>query len=180
VASAADDAARERAASVDLVARRARWFVLCNLVMALALLALGLANVVYQFQTGGPAWVGALLVALVAAYAWQTVRQLVDQQPIVAVRADGLLLPTAAVEPIAWSRIQSVALGGVITHNQIDIALDSALLAQLTLGQRFLGDSVVKRRGVTPGISIVTGNLDHRAPAILAAIRRHWPPHTPD
>lgn len=166
--------------SADLIARRARWFLFCNLVMALALLALGLGNVAYQFQTGGPAWVGALLVAIVGAYAWQTVRQLVDRQPIVAVRADGLLLPTAAAEPIAWSRIQGVALGGLLGRNQIDVAIDSPLLAQLTLGQRFLGDSVVKRRGVMPGISIVTGNLDHRAAVIMAAIRRHWPPDSPD
>ena len=54
-------------------------------------------------------------------------------------------------------------------------------MARLTLGQRFLGDSVVKRRGVTAGITIVAGNLDHGAPEIFAAIRRHWPPpHRPD
>ena len=160
----------------DLVARRARWFVVSNLVMAVALLALALANVGYQWQTGGPAWVGMLLVAMVALYAWQVARQLFDQQPIVAVCTDGLHLPTASAEPIAWSRIQDVTLGGAIAHNQIEIALDNALVARLTLGQRFLGDSVVKRRGLAPGITILASNLDQRAPAIVTAIRRRWPP----
>jgi hypothetical protein len=158
-----------------LIARRARWFVLSNLVMAVALLALALLNVGYQVETGGPAWVAVLLVAMVAVYAWQVARQLLDQQPIVAVLADGLALPTATSEPIAWSRIQGVTLGGLITRNQIDITLDNALITQLTLGQRFLGDSVVKRRGLVPGITILASNLDQRAPAIVAAIRRRWP-----
>jgi len=172
VASAADDLGMQ----ADLVVRRARWFLACNLAMALGLLALGIANVGYQYQTGGPAWVGALLVAMVAAYGWQVTRQLIDHPPVVAVRADGLLLPTAAPEPIPWPRIQGIGLGGFITHNQVDIAVDHALLAQLSLGQRFLGDSVIKRRGIAPGISIIAGNLDQGAPAILAAMRRHWPP----
>jgi hypothetical protein len=169
VASVADEAAPE------LVARRARWFVLSNLVTALVILALALLNVGYQFRMGGPAWVAVLLVAMVAAYAWQAARQLFDRQPIVAVCAHGLLLPTARTQPIAWASIHDVALSGRLGRGQIDITLDNALITQLTLGQRFLGDSVVKRRGLVPGITILASNLDQRAQAIVAAIRRHWP-----
>lgn len=163
-------------ASADLVARRARWFILSNLVMVLAVLGLALLNVGYQFRTGGPAWVGLVMVAMLAVYAWQVARQLVDRQPVVVVRAEGLLLPSAAAEPIAWTRLRDVAPGGLLARNQVDIGLDGSLVTQLTLGQRFLGDNVIKRRGVAPGITILAGNLDHGAPAILTAIRRHWPP----
>jgi hypothetical protein len=92
------------------------------------------------------------------------------------VRVEGLLLPGVAAAPIAWASIRDVAQGGLLARNQIEIALDGTLVTQLTLGQRFLGDSVVKRRGLVPGIAILANNLDQRAPAILAAIRRHWSP----
>jgi hypothetical protein len=160
--------------AADLVARRARWFILSNLVMALTMVGLALLNIGYQIRTGGPAWVGLVLLGMVAIYAWQVARQLVDRQPIVEVRAEGLLLPGAATQPIAWASIRDVAQGGLLARNQIEIALDGALVTQLTLGQRFLGDSVIKRRGLVPGITILASNLDQRAPAILAAIRRRW------
>jgi hypothetical protein len=63
-----------------------------------------------------------------------------------------------------------------MARNRIEIVLDAGLATHLTLGPRFLGDSIVKRRGGAPGIVILARNLDQGAPAIVAAIRRHWPP----
>jgi hypothetical protein len=160
----------------ELTARRAHWYLVCNVVMALAMLAVALLNIGYQLRNGGPAWVAVVLAAMVAFYAWQAMRQLVDRQPVVVVRADGLLLPTASPAPIAWAQIRDVSVGGFLARNQIEIALDGAFAGALTLGQRALGDSVVKRRGVTPGFAIRASNLDQRAAAIVAAILRHWPP----
>jgi hypothetical protein len=164
------------AVPAELTARRAHWYLACNLATALAMLAVALLNIGYQLRNGGPAWVAVALAAMVGFYAWQAVRQLLDRQPIVVVRADGLLLPTASAAPIAWARIRDVARGGLLARNQIEIALDAATAGALTLGQRALGDSVIKRRGVDPGLAIRAGNLDQPAAAIIAAILRHWPP----
>jgi hypothetical protein len=164
----------------DLTARRAHWYLACNLMTALAMLAVAVLNIGYQFRTGGPAWVAVVLAAMVGFYAWQAVRQLLDRQPIVVVREDGLLLPTASAAPIAWAQIRDVARGDFMFRNQIEIALDGAAAGALTLGQRALGDSVVKRRGVGTGLAIRAGNLDQPAAAIVAAILRHWPPSASD
>lgn len=164
-----------------LTGRRATWFTLINLCLALVLLAGAVANAVNILQTDG-SWIMALVVlGLVGFFTWQAWTQFRDRSPVVEVAPDGLRVPAASDAPIAWSNIAIVApaegiaaLGG----RRIDVQVDAQTFSRLRLGQRFMGDFVVRRRGLPNTFSILTQGLDVGPAALHAAIRRYWPPDT--
>lgn len=159
----------------ELAVRRSAWFLAANLAVAAGVLALVLLNIAYQWQNDGPIAVAALFVLLVAVYAAQTARQLILRAPVVIVGPAGLTLPTAHDAPIPWADIGDAALGGWPLRSQVDLALPAETVMTLTLGQRYLGDAVIKRRGLAPGITIVARGLDRDAASILAAIHAFTP-----
>ncbi len=154
----------------ELIVRRSAWFLAANLAVAAGVFALVVLNLVHQWHSDGSLAVAVLFVALVAAYGWQTARLLIARAPVVVVGSAGLSLPTARDEPIAWSDVGDVAVSGWPLRGQVDLSIAAEVVATMTLGQRFLGDPVIKRRGLAPGVTIVTRGLDRDADAILAAI----------
>ncbi len=91
----------------------------------------------------------------------------------------GLELPGVSPALIRWEQILQIGLGGILARGQLSLDVEPELYKGLKLGTRFLGDPVAKRRGIAPGITIFASGLDHGATAILAAMRRYWPPPEP-
>lgn len=162
-----------------LAVRRAVWLTALNLVFSLALFALTLANLYWQWSRGESLVTGSLFAFVAGYYAMTTFNQLRDRQPQIVISADGLGLPAAAADPIPWSRILHLrvkkrlipTLGG-----QVDLQVDPEIFLKLKLGQRFLGDAVLKARGIPNTLTVRTQGLDRSTAEIETALKRHWPP----
>lgn len=165
----------------DLVARRALWLTGLNFLFALGLLALTLVNLYWQWSRGESLVTGALFAFVAAYYAAQTFTQLRDRRPQLVVSASGLHLPSAAADPIAWTSVLHLrakkrlipTMGG-----QLDLQVDLDTFLRLKFGQRFMGDFIIKGRGLPNTFMVLTQGLDQNAADIEAAIKRHWPPDT--
>jgi hypothetical protein len=164
-----------RVVTPDFALYRARWFTAMNVILAAGLLVLALAAIIQR--EAGFGWMGGLIfLAVGGAYLWQAVGHAINRDPVVAVMPRGLALPGACESVISWHDIVQVAFRtSAIGGARVDIDIDPAIRARMHMGQRFMGDAVVSRRGVAGGISILTTGLDGDAAALYAAIRRHWP-----
>jgi hypothetical protein len=162
-----------------LVVRRSRRHAGFGLLAGSIIFGFAVA-VVWTAWREGDAMVGALILLAVAAwYGVQTGQIFRDDSPKLIVERAGLSLPGVADTTIPWTRIGEVrvatgfrALGG----GRIDIALDPEIFVGLKLGQRWMGDPIVKRGGLSPVISILAASLDANARTILDAVRQFWPP----
>ena len=163
----------------ELVARRALWLTATSLFFALGLLALTLINLYWQWQRGESLVTGGMFTFIAGYYALITFLQLRDRQPLLAVGPAGLHLPAASADPIPWSRISYLrakqrvipTLGG-----RLDIQVDPEIFLRLKLGQRIMGDFIVKQRGIPNTFTVLTKGLDRGTAEIEAAIKRYWPP----
>jgi hypothetical protein len=163
----------------EFVVRRARWLTAVNLFFALGLLVLALVNIYWQWSRGESLVTGAMFTFIFAYYSLITVQQLRDRQPQLAIGTAGLDLPAASADPIPWSRITYLRikqrlipmLGG-----RLDIQVDPETFLRLKLGQRLMGDFILKQRGIPNTFMVLTKGLDRRTADIEAAVKRYWPP----
>lgn len=164
------------------VARRSYWSAAQNLVIGLFLVILAGGSIM-QMMHGSGSWPAVLLFSAVAVFScWNAWTQARDRNPMVAIGPGGLHLPTASDQPIPWSRIRRVELGrGLpgLSGGRVNFEVDAETFARLRLGQRFMGDIVVRWRGVPNAFSLIAQSLDERAGDIFAALRRYWPPPSP-
>lgn len=161
--------------------RRSRPHVLMQAGFGMFLVALALANLVNLFRMGeargAPLLASAFFALLMAAYVWNTLVQYRDRRPQIVIRPDGLYLPTALPDPIAWSHVWNVAPPtGAFRRMRLDIDIAPEIYTRMKLGQRFMGENIVRRKGVGGGMTIYTMGYEHNAAEIAAAIRRYWPP----
>lgn len=164
-------------------ARRATWATLLNVCVGLLLCALTIANLVHQLRTDGSLVVSALFALLALFFLWQSWTQFRDRVPQIEIGPAGFRVPAANPGTVPWSRLrQAQAGGGVLglSARRVDFTVDAEIFAQLKLGQRFMGDVVVKARGWPNTFSVVTPQLDENADAIVAAVKRYWPPEHND
>gem|GEM_PF-1677010 len=162
-----------------LVVRRSRRHAGLGLLAGSIVFGFAVAVVWTAWREGG-SMVGALMLLGIAAwYGVQTGQIFRDDAPKLVVERQGLSLPGVAEATIPWDKIGEVrvatgfrALGG----GRIDIALDPEIFVGLKLGQRWMGDPIVKRGGLSPVISILAASLDANARTILDAVRQFWPP----
>jgi hypothetical protein len=164
-------------------ARRALWAVLMNLLMGVLLAVLTIINVVRQIQDGGALLASAFFAMLVLFFLWNAWSQLRHRRPLIEIGAAGLRLPTASEQPLSWTLIRQVvpargALG--LGAARIDFTVDTDTFARLKLGQRFMGDVIIKRPGMPNTFSVITPQLEENAAAIFTAVKRYWPPDRPD
>jgi hypothetical protein len=124
-----------------------------------------------------------MFVILALFFLWQGWTQFRDRAPVIEIGPAGLRLPSASGEPIAWSRVSFaqaarglLGLGG----GRVDFMVDAQTFARLKLGQRFMGDVVIKKRGMPNAFSVITPQLDESASAIFAAVKCYWPPNRGD
>jgi hypothetical protein len=162
-----------------LVVRRSRRHAGLGLLAGSIIFGFAVA-VLWTAWREGDELIGALLLLAVAAwYGVQTGQIFRDDSPKLIVERAGLSLPGVAKATIPWTGISEVrvatgirALGG----GRIDMALDPEIFVDLKLGQRWMGDPIVKRGGLSPVISILSASLDANARTILDAVRQFWPP----
>ncbi|MBI3452804.1 MAG: hypothetical protein HY057_08280 [Rhodospirillales bacterium] len=163
----------------SFVARRAAWLRTANITMAAGLVLIALLNLYQLVEDDGPLMTGFLFAVLAALYAWQATVQFFDQQPQMIVAADGLILPTATPEPIVWSDIHEVRISSGLFGmgtSRIDFTVAPETRARIKLGQRFMGDFVIRRPGVPNGFSLATPGLDRNVAEIYKSLREFWPP----
>lgn len=142
---------------------------------ALGLFAFSLAFTWTTYQNGGSVFGALFLTALMGFYAAQSGHQLLDRRPLLIVGADGLGLAGATAAPLPWSRIWRLQAVRGLTGARIDIVLDAETFLGVKLGNRWMGDHVVKARHLINGFSILTAGFEHSGPEIEQAIRRYWP-----
>lgn len=164
-------------------ARRALWAVLLNLVMGALLAVLTITNIVRQLQEGGSLLASGFFAVLALFFLGNAWAQLRARMPLIEVGAAGLRLPGASDQPLPWTEIRHVAparslLG--LPARRIDFTVDPDAFARLKLGQRFMGDIIVKRAGMPNSFSVITPQLEENAAAIFAAVKRYWPPERPE
>lgn len=162
-----------------LIVRRSRRMTAFNLLFASLAFGLAVASLWYAWRAdealGGP----LMMLVVVALYGVQAGQQFRDETPKVIVERAGLSLPGVTDAPIAWSSIGEIALArGLLglAGGHVHVAVDAATFQRLKLGIRWLGDPVVKGKGMAPALMILGAPLDTGAKTIFAAMRRHWPP----
>lgn len=164
----------------SLVVRRSRFVAGANAALASIVLVGAVWFLAAPAASGETPWIGAaMVVAIVAFQAWQSLRHLLQPTPVVVVEAGGLTLPQASDAPIPWTAISAVGAARSMTligGGRLDIGLAPEVLDRLTLGKRLLGDPIVRMPGIAPGVSVIAHGLDHNATQIQAAIAAHWPP----
>jgi hypothetical protein len=161
--------------------RRSRPFAIVHAVFTAALLGLALLSLWQIYSTGEGSrdtlYASAFFSVILSVYFWTTVQHGLDREPLVVVTPEGLRLRGVLEAPIPWSEIRAVAYpGGLRGRHRVDLEVTPEIRIKARLGSRWASDPVVGRSGSLGGISIVTQGLDARAPDLLAAIRRYWPP----
>lgn len=159
--------------------RRSRPFAILHALFTLVLLALAITSLGHFFQTGESSrdaiYAAIFFTIILTVYFGTTVYHCIDRTPLVAVRPEGLHLPTALPDPVPWSRVSRVVHPGglLLGRHRVDIDIDPALRLQAKLGMRIAGDPITGRRG-SATISVITQGLDCNPAELLAAIRRFW------
>ncbi|MGQ0662942.1 MAG: hypothetical protein ACT4P2_05035 [Pseudomonadota bacterium] len=143
---------------------------------AVALLGLAVGVLAAGIGDGEASAPAAIFTAVIAIYWYTAMTQLKDRHPQIVVDAQGLYLAGVSLVPIPWSRIRHASAIRGPLGGRLDVAVDPGSFTDLKLGQSFLGDPVVKRRGLANGFSISTQGYDRGAAEILAAMQRYWPP----
>jgi hypothetical protein len=162
-----------------LIVRRSLRLAGLNLVFASVMFGLSVAVAWYAWREDAPMGAPLLFLAIAAFWGVTMGQQFRDQEPKVIVGRDGLELPGVAPAPIPWDKIEEVALGTGIRAlggGRLDVFLDAGSFVTLKLGNRWMGDPIVKRPGIRPGFTILGAGLDAKTRAIFDAMRRHWPP----
>lgn len=162
-----------------LIVRRSRLMAGLNLLFASGVFGLAVA-VTWQAWQQGESFGASLLFLAIAAF-WGVLmgQQFRDDTPKIVVGENGLEIPGVADAPLDWDKIEELALGtGVraLGGGRLDIYVDPETYSKLKLGNRWMGDSIVKRAGIRPGFTILGAGLDAKTRTIFDAMRRHWPP----
>jgi hypothetical protein len=164
-------------------ARRALWATLVNMLMGLLLAAITILNIVQRLREGGTLLSSVFFALLALFFLWHAWNQLRDRAPLIEVGPAGLRLPSASPDTLPWPLIRQVApsrrLFG-LRSSRIDFTVDPDTFARLKLGQRFMGDIIVKRPGMMNTFSVITPQLEENANAIYDAVTRYWRPARAD
>jgi len=115
---------------------------------------------------------------IIAARTIDSRSHFLDARPLLVVGPDGLLLPQHAEAPIPWDAIQRVGASrsfALVGGGRLDLDLTPEAFAGVRVGQRLMGDHVVKMVGSPFGISLLAQGLDRPASDMLAAIGQYWP-----
>lgn len=162
-----------------LVVRRSKRMAGLNLIFASVVFGLAVAVVWYAWREDEKLIVPLMFLGLAAFWGVMMGQQFRDETPKLAVGPDGLELPGIAETPIPWGKIEELALGTglrALGGGRLDVFVTPDVFAELKLGNRWMGDMIVKRAGLRPGFTILGANLDTSTKTVVDAIKRHWPP----
>ncbi len=161
-----------------LIVRRSRRMAGLNLLFGSIGFGLAVSALWYGWQAGEDLLGPMVLLVIVTLYGVQAGQQFRDDSPKLVIERQGLSLPGVTDAPVEWTQIQDVALArglGAIGGGHINVVVDAATFQRLKLGIRWLGDPVVKGKGMRPSFAILGSALDTDTKTIFAAMRRHWP-----
>jgi hypothetical protein len=164
---------------MTLIVRRSKRMATLNLLFASLVFGLAVAVLWYAWKEGEALTTPAMFLALAVFWGVMMGQQFRDDAPKLTVGRDGLDLPGISQGPIPWGKIEELALGtGVraLGGGRLDVFVSPEVFVELKLGNRWMGDIVVKRAGLRPGFAILGASLDTSTKTIVEAIRRHWPP----
>lgn len=162
-----------------LIVRRSKRMAGLNLVFASLVFGLAIAVVWYAIREGEALTTPLMFMALAIFWGVMMGQQFRDDAPKVIVGRDGLDLPGVSDGPIPWVKVEELALGTglrALGGGRLDIFVSAEMFVALKLGNRWMGDLIVKRAGLRPGFTILGASLDCPTKDIVEAIRRHWPP----
>jgi hypothetical protein len=166
-------------AAPAFIARRALWALWINVLVGLGLSVLTLANIVHQFRNEGPLLVSGAFAFIALFYLFQAAMQIRGRQPVIEIGPAGLRVAGASEDTVPWSRIMRVrGVNGMfgLAGGRVDFTVDMETFARMKFGYRFLGDLVVKKRGIPNTFSVVTPQLEENANRIVDAVKRYWSP----
>jgi hypothetical protein len=162
-----------------LIVRRSKRMAGLNLIFASLVFGLAVAVVWYAWNENEALTVPLMFLGLAVFWGVTMGQQFRDDTPKVVAGRDGLDMPGVSDGPIPWGKIDELALGTglrALGGGRLDVFVSPEVFASLKLGNRWMGDIIVKRAGLRPGFTILGASLDTSTKAIVEAIRRHWPP----
>ncbi len=162
-----------------LIVRRSRRMAGLNLLFASGVFGLAVAVTWQAWQQGESLGASLLFLGIAAFWGVLMGQQFRDDAPKIVVGKDGLEMPDVADAPIRWEKIEELALGtGIraLSGGRLDVFVDPETYSKLKLGNRWMGDPIVRRAGTQPGFTILGAGLDTKPRVVFEAIRRHWPP----
>ena len=170
-------------AAPSFIARRALWALWINAALGLGMSVLTVANIAHQYQSGGPLLVSGGFAFIALFFLWQAAMQIRNRQPVIEIGAAGLRVAGVSENIVPWSRV--IAVRGVngflgLAGGRVDVTVDTETFARLKFGYRFMGDPVVKKRGIPNTFSIITPQLEESPDRIVEAAKRYWSPPRPD
>lgn len=161
-----------------LIVRRSRRMAGLNLLFASGVFGLAVAVTWQAWQQGESLGASLLFLAIAAFWGVLMGQQFRDDAPKVVVGKDGLDMQGVSDGPVPWDKIEELALGtGVraLGGGRLDIYVDLETYSKLKLGNRWMGDLIVRRAGTRPGFTILGAGLDTKPRVVFEALRRHWP-----
>ena len=159
------------------VVYRSRLHSSMNLVFAALLTTLALINLWDQFESRTALFASFFFAVIAGFYLWHTYQQFCDRLPQLVIDASGLWLGAASPDPIPWPNIWRLDAGRRLFGGpRVEAEVAPEIAARLKLGQRFLGENVVRLRGRSNGFAIFAIGYDRTADQIFAAARHFWPP----
>jgi hypothetical protein len=171
------------ATAPSFIARRALWALWINAVLGLGMSVLTIANIAHQYQSGGPLLVSAGFAFIALFFLWQAATQIRNREPVIEIGAAGLRVAGVSEAIMPWSRVIKVrGVNGFLGRvgARVDVTVDPELFARLKFGYRFMGDPVVKKRGLPNTFSVITPQLEESSGRIVDAVKRYWSPPRPD
>jgi hypothetical protein len=162
-----------------LIVRRSMRMASINLLFASLVFGLAVAVLWYAWNEAEPLTTPLVFLALAVFWGVTMGQQFRDGAPKIVVGRDGFDLPGISQGPIPWNKVEELALGTglrALGGGRLDVFVSAETFVTLKLGNRWMGDMIVKRAGMRPGFVVLGVGLDTKPKTIVEAIRRHWPP----
>jgi hypothetical protein len=172
-----------QAAAPAFIARRALWALWINALLGFGMSVLTIANIAHQFQNEGPLLVSAGFAFIALFFLYQAAMQIRNRQPVIEIGPAGLRVAGVSEDIMPWSRVVQVrGVNGFLglAGGRVDFTVDMETFTRLKFGYRFMGDPVVKKRGIPNTFSVITPQLEESPGRIVEAVKRYWSPPRAD
>jgi hypothetical protein len=166
-------------AAPSFIARRALWALWINALLGLGMSVLTLANLVHQFRNEGPLLVSAGFAFIALFFLYQAAMHIRRRQPVIEIGAAGLRVAGVSDDVLPWRRVVQVrGVNGFLglAGGRVDFTVDVETFSRLKFGYRFMGDPIVKKRGMPNTFSVITPQLEESPDRIVDAVKRYWSP----
>jgi hypothetical protein len=98
---------------------------------------------------------------------------------VIEIGAAGLRVAGVSDDVLPWRRVVQVrGVNGFLglAGGRVDFTVDVETFSRLKFGYRFMGDPIVKKRGMPNTFSVITPQLEESPDRIVDAVKRYWSP----